>query len=82
MYAITKAKHDAIAQGISKLFKPTYDAEFSDKYPSELDFYKANFWFLTLTFNQAKISLKDRLGLSTGDCPYQAMNDDVLADTS
>ena len=71
MYTTTKAKHDAIALASAKLFKPIYDAEFSVQYPSELDFYKNHIWFVTLTFKQSKITLLDRVGLSTGRCIYQ-----------
>jgi hypothetical protein len=70
MYATTQAKHDAIAQGISKIFKPVYDAEFRNQYPSETDFNRDHLQFMTLTFNQSQISLNDRIGLSTSHCPF------------
>jgi hypothetical protein len=76
MYLTTKARHAAIAHGISKLFKPIYEAEFGTQYPSEIEFYRRNLWFITLTFKQPNISLSDRLCLSTADCPYKNASDD------
>jgi hypothetical protein len=71
MYQVTKAKHDALAQAMSQLFKPIYDAEYRHQYPNELDFYKNTIQFITLTFKQTKTSMHDRVGLSCGSCPYQ-----------
>ena len=76
MYVTTQAKHDALAQGMSQLFKPIYDAEFRHQYLSELDFYRNYLWFITLTFNQRQISLLDRSGLATSDCFYQKLIDE------
>lgn len=75
MYVTTQTQHDAIAQASAKLFSPVY-AEFRDQYSSPIDFYQNNAHFFTLTFNQKKVSLLDRTGLSTGRCFYQDLIDE------
>src|SRR5437016_1788687 len=76
MYVTTQFKHQAIAQASAQLFKPSYEADYAAQYPNYIDFLTANVYFVTLTLHQNKVSMHDRLGLSTARCPYQSIIDE------
>ena len=82
MYAKTKTQIDEAKLGAAQLFWSIYENKFRDEYPDDITFLETHVRFVTLTFKQNKISMTDRLGLSTKSCPIQKIQDERARDPS
>src|SRR3954453_13280635 len=73
----TSTQHNhAMTIGFEHFFEHIYQNEFSHLYPSPIDFYEQNVYFVTLLLNPHKVSLVDRSGITRSKCFYQDIIDE------
>jgi hypothetical protein len=66
----------AMTLGFEQFFEEIYQTEFSDLYPSPIEFYEESVYFVTLLLNPHKVSLVDRSGITRSKCFYQDIIDE------
>lgn len=72
MLTNTPTQIAATTLGFEQWIKSIYQREFGNRFQTELDFYEAHVYFVTLTFKPNKVSLHDA-GLSKRKCFYSKL---------